>query len=332
MSDDRLEQAIGLMQAGKIEDARKLLELIIKDDRNNIQAWHWYATTWPQPSDKLRVWEVCLRYNPSDQLAQEALKDLKFSQSKKADPEKITSARVVQTQTRSSQWLVWVSIGLLTGIAIFAWMAVRNSAPKDPQRYKHVQPVEYYLYAPENYSANQEWPLFIHIHGAGGSGLECWQLWESYADKEGFILLCPSIPGDASGFYQDVGENTVWSAVGEVSKEYRIKKRMFFTGFSAGAFFIQGFTYHYPQYVSALSILSSGFYFRPNVFPEVIPMVVVIGDRDNADALRTSQAFVTGLREYGFDIQYEVMAGVGHAVTADGVNLTIELFRKTIGK
>jgi hypothetical protein len=332
MSDDRLEQVIGLVQSGKIEDARKLLEIIIKDDRNNIQAWHWYAATWPKASDKVRVWDTCLRYNPASQLAQEALKDLIFIQSKQTEPETIIPARVVPTQTRSSQWPVWVSIGLLAGIAIFAWVAVRNSAPKDPQQYKHVQPVEYYLYVPEAYSADREWPLFIHVHGAGGSGLECWQLWQSYAEQEGFILLCPSIPGDALGFYQDVGENTVWSAVGEVKKEYSIKKRIFFTGFSAGAFFIQGFNYHYPQYVSGLSILSSGFYIRPNLFPEVIPMVVVIGGQDNADAVKTSQAFVTGLREFGFDIQYEVLTGVGHAVTRDGVNLTIELFRKTTGK
>ena len=332
MSDERLERAIGLIQTGQIEDARKLLELIIKDDRHNIPAWHWYAETWQKDSDRMRVWEVCLRYNPADQLAQEALKDLKFVQSKKADSEIIAPAGVAKSQTRSLQWLVWAGISLLIVVALFAWVAVRNAAPKDPQEFKHVQPVEYYLYAPENYSADREWPLFVGIHGAGGSGLDCWNLWQSYADKEGFILLCPSIPGDASGFYQDVGENTVWSAIGEAQKEYRIKKRMFFTGFSAGAFFIQGFNYHYPQYVSGLSILSAGVYLNPNVFAEVIPVVVVIGDRDNADAVQTSQMFVTDLRQYGFDVQYELMPGVGHTVTRDGVNLTIDLFRKIVNK
>lgn len=330
MSDDRLEQAIGLMQAGKIEDARKLLELIIKDDRNNIQAWHWYAATWPNASDKVRVWEVCLRYNPTNQLAQEALKDLKFIQSKKTDPETIIRARAVRTQTPLSQWLVWVSIGLLTGIAIFAWVAVRNSTPKDPQQYKHVQPVEYYLYVPESYSDDQEWPLFVHVHGAGGSGLECWNLWQSYADTEGFILLCPSIPGDPSGFYQDVGERTVWSAIGEVQREYRTRPGIFFTGFSAGAMFIQGFTTHYPQHVSGLSILSSGFYFDPRSFINLIPMAVVIGDQDNVTAVQTSQIFVDNLRKFGFDIQYERMPGVGHAVTSTSVDVTLEVFRKTV--
>jgi phospholipase/carboxylesterase len=221
---------------------------------------------------------------------------------------------------------------LLTAAAVFAWIAVKNSTPKDPEQYKHVQPVEYYLYVPESYSADREWPLFVGIHGAGGNGLQCWQLWQAYAEGEGFILLCPSIPGSPDGFYQDVGENTVWSAIGEVKKEYHIRQRMFFSGFSAGAFFIQGFTYHYPQYVSGLSILSSGFYVNPNMFPEIIPILVVIGDSDNASAVQTSQRFVGDLQKYGFNVQYRVMPGVGHAVTKEGVDLTIDLFRQTINR
>jgi poly(3-hydroxybutyrate) depolymerase len=192
--------------------------------------------------------------------------------------------------------------------------------------------VEYYLYVPNAYSEDQEWPLFVGIHGAGGTGLDCWRMWQASAEKEGYILLCPSIPGDSYGFYQDVGEATVWSAIGEVQKEYRIRKRMFFSGFSAGAFFIQGFTYHYPRYVSGLSILASGVYIDPSLFPELIPMVVVIGSADNAQAVESSQLFADGLQNYGFDVKYTVLPGVGHAVTKEGVSQTIEVFRKTIGK
>jgi hypothetical protein len=333
MADERLESAIGLVQSGKMEAARELLELILKEDRHSIPVWHWYAQTWPKDADKIRVWEVCLRHNPENQLAQEALRDLKFLQSKQISLEtKISASQSSRREVSQSPWLLWVSVGLLTTIAIFAGVFVKNSAPKDPQQYRHVQPVEYYLYVPKAYSADQEWPLFVGIHGAGGSGLDCWNLWQSYADKEGFILLCPSIPGDSSGFYQDVGENTVWSAVGEVKKEYRVRSRMFFTGFSAGAYFIQGFTYHYPQYVNGLSILSAGLYLNPNLFAEVIPMLVVIGDSDNPTAVQTSQMFVRDLRQFGFDINYQLMPGVGHAVTKDGVHLTIDLFRKTMDK
>lgn len=38
------------------------------------------------------------------------------------------------------------------------------------------------------------------------------------------------------------------------------------------------------------------------------------------------------LRQFGFDTEYELMPGTGHAVTKDGVNLTVDLFRKTTSK
>jgi predicted esterase len=333
MADDRLERAIGLVQSGTLEEARELLELILKEDRHNIPAWHWYAQTWPKAADRTRVWEVCLRYNPENPLAQEALRDLNFSLPGKINvAAKPLTTKTAKPKTSSSSRLLWMIIGMLTVAAIFVVVLVKNSAPKDPQQYKHVQPVEYYLYVPKAYSADQEWPLFVGIHGAGGSGLDCWNLWQAYADPEGFILLCPSIPGDPSGFYQDVGESTVWSAVGEVKKEYRVRSRMFFSGFSAGAYFIQGFTYHYPQYVSGLSILSAGLYLNPNLFAELIPILVVIGDSDNQTAVQTSQMFVRDLRQFGFDVQYELMPHTGHTVTKDGVTLTLDLFRKIIGK
>lgn len=332
MADEPLQQAIALVQSGNMDAAREQLEMIIKNERNNIPAWHWYAQTWSKASEKERVWEACLRYNPGNQLAQEALKDLQFVHSTKTGPKTESRVSTRSFQTPVSQWLAWLLIVLLAGVAIFAWIEVKQATPKDPEQYKHVQPVEYYLYVPENYSPDREWPLFVGIHGAGGNGLQCWQLWQAYADQEGFILLCPSIPGFPDGFYQDVGENTVWSAVMEVKKEYRVKPRMFMAGFSAGAFFIQGFTYHYPRYVSGLSILSSGLYINPNAFAELIPILVVIGDADHAASVQNSQHFVSGLRQYGFDVQYEVMPGVGHRVTEQGISMTLELFRKTINK
>src|SRR5690242_12957437 len=98
MADNRLERAIGLVQSGRMGEARELLELILKEDRQNISAWHWYAQTWPKAADKDRVWEVCLRYNPENPLAEEALKDLKFVQAKNINPGINIPARFPKTQ------------------------------------------------------------------------------------------------------------------------------------------------------------------------------------------------------------------------------------------
>ena len=331
MQEEHLARAIGFVQAGKMAEARELLEGLLKADRTNLPAWHWYAQTWQNPKDKIRVWEACLRFNPENKGAQEALQDLhpsiKIDLEEKPPPRNIRGGNALLAPVA-----VWGTIGLLAAAAIWLVMFIRNSTPKDPAEYRHSQPVEYYLYAPKDYSAEREWPLFVGIHGAGGSGLDCWNMWQAFADEEEFILLCPSIPGDPNGFYQDVGERTVWSAIGEVKKEYRVRNRMFFAGFSAGAYFIQGFDYHYPQYVSGLAILSSGLYLDPRSFAELIPMTVVIGDTDYAESVQSSQMFVDRLRQYGFDVHYELLPGVGHAFTPTAQKLTIELFRKIANK
>ena len=335
--DQNLERAIELVKSGKSEDARQILELVIRDDRHNLSAWQLYVDTWPKPKDKIRVWELCLRHNPANPHAKEALALLNADPAKKQNTEQRAEgmARALTAdgnKSASMPWLLWVSVGLFVLVAVAAVVVIWRSAPKDPAEYRHAQPVEYYLYVPKAYSADREWPLFVGIHGSGGTGLDCWNLWQTYAEKEGFILLCPTIPGDANGFRQDVGETTVWSAIGEVKKEYRIKPRMFLNGFSAGAFFIQGFAYHYPSYVSGLSVLSAGVYLNPNMFAELVPIVVVIGDRDDPVAVQTSQVFVQGLEQFGFDVEYIIMSGVGHTVTKDGIHATIDLYRKIIGR
>lgn len=337
MSNQNLNMAFQLIQSGRAEQARPLLEQAIREDRHNIAAWKLYASTWTDRKDQIRVWEFCLRHNPGSALAQQTLASLRSPQEQKQAVSQKADVPVPAVLTphqrkdspRGFLWASFIAFIALIGLAIYI---VLLSVPKDPNNYRHTQPVEYYLYVPKAYTADKEWPLFVGIHGAGGNGLDCWNLWQAHAEKEGFILLCPTIPGDANGFRMDVGENTVWSAIGEVKKDYRIKQRMFLSGFSAGAFFIQGFTSHYPQYVSGLSILSSGMYLDPRLFAELVPMLVVIGGSDHSTAVATSELFVNDLKYFGFDVQYKVMPGVGHAVTREGITLTIDVFRKTINR
>lgn len=143
------------------------------------------------------------------------------------------------------------------------------------------------------------------------------------------MLLCPSIPGDAGGYYLDVGERTVWSAVNTVQKDYLVSSRMFMAGFSAGAYFIQGFSLHYPNAVSGLAILSSGYSVKG--FPHV-PVLLVIGGSDNPESLQVNANLASYLSQNGYYVQYYVLPGVGHWATNKTKQLTIELFRKTIKK
>jgi predicted esterase len=233
---------------------------------------------------------------------------------------------------RSPSWIMVTAAMVLLAFCVAAGIITYNSIPADPAKHRHETPIEYYLYVPRNYSSDREWPLFVGIHGSGGSGLECWNLWQSFADREGFILLCPSIADSGGGWYQADGETKVFSAINQVRSEYHMAPREFLAGFSAGAQFVQGFAFKYPQYVSGVSVLSAGNYYRPTPSAKGIPFLVVIGDQDDPVAVADSKSLVLMLKQDGFDVQYLVLPGVGHTVTDTGRQLTIALFRKAIGK
>ncbi len=331
-----------LIKAGRHTEARPLLENFIKEHRDHIPAWQLYVETWTTLEDRKRVWGYCLKVNPQSVEAKRALEMLDApppplpSQPAPAAPPKPKpkpTQKIVQRKKKSvSALFVFVSSLAFICIVAVITLTIRTvlSQPIDAAPYRHAQPVEYYLYVPKGYTGDQIYPLFVGIHGSGGSGLHCWDLWQPYAEKEGYILLCPTIPGDAGGYYQDVGERTIWAAVNAVQSDYHVSSRMFIAGFSAGAYFMQGFAARYPNSVSGLAILSTGYYmpgFQPNV-----PVLVVIGSADHPDSIQANEVLVSNLQRSGVDVEYHVLPGVGHQTTAKTESLTIELFRKTVGK
>ena len=334
MADNRLETAKNLLKTGKVNEARKMLEGFLKENQSHMYGWWLYAETWPSVEDKQRVWGYCLRLNPDSVEAKQALAALSVetNASLRSMPGRDVPAPRKKTNMSFAIFaaIAGALIVSIIGVTVLTLLS-QPAAAIDPAPYRHLQPAEYYLYVPTNYSSDREWPLFIGMHGSGGSGLDCWNLWQTYAEEEGYILLCPSIPGDAAqGYRSDVAENIVWKTVGEVQKQYRVSQRMFFAGVSGGAYFVQIFAAHYPNHVSGLAILSTGY-----VGPEMqarVPVLVAIGGADNPASIQANEELVASLTRNGFDVQYKVFPLVGHRVTNEGRKLTIELFRKTIGK
>ena len=366
MADEGFEGALKLVQEGRIKEAHELFEKIVNSEVHNVTAWLWYAKTAASARERTRILEACLRFNPDDlntrtilglapapdreelsasKASPPAPNSLVFKAASSAAPEteseqstqpikayvparpQSAPAEAPRKRARSTWLLGGSAFMLVTFLVVGGWIAY-TSIPPSPAKYRHTGAVEYYLYVPRAYTADREWPLFVGIHGSGGSGLDCWNAWQSYADREGFILLCPSIADSSGGWYQDDGETKVFDLINQVSAEYRIAPREFLAGFSAGAQFVQGVAFRYPQYVSGVAVLSAGNYYPPANAANV-RMLVVIGDRDDPGAISTSADFASALKRSGFDVQYTVLPGVGHTLTNQARDLTIELFRKT---
>jgi predicted esterase len=367
LENDPLKTAIDLIHSGQTQSAQKVLQSILKADAHNIPAWFWYVETCSTMEQRLQILEACSICNPDNPQVKSVLDVLRKPQVRPSeisktetkppdDESKHTDKNVISTGVAQSlqkpvavepkdeknqrvqrpvkksqnagALILWLIAGVF--VVLFALLAVYliDSTPADPTSHRFTQPIEYYLYVPKAYEPSRAWPLFIGIHGSGGTGLDCWNLWQPYAEREGFILLCPTMPDEGGGWLQTDGEKYTWAAISQVTGQYNIRPRYFLAGFSAGAAFVQGFCLHYPQSVEAVAVLSAGDYYIP--FPLMgagTPFLIVIGDLDNPDSISGSKQFAQALTNNGIAVNYWLLPGVGHQVTDRTKQLTIDFYR-----
>jgi pimeloyl-ACP methyl ester carboxylesterase len=227
---------------------------------------------------------------------------------------------------------MWSLVGVLSIFCLALGAYAIYTMPVDPAEHRYTQPYEYYLYVPRAYTAERSWPVFVGIHGSGGSGLHCWYWWQSFAHKEGFILICPTLTESGGGWYQSDGERKVNAIISQVSSEYNLEGRLFLAGFSAGAQLVQGYAFRYPQSVKGVAVLSPGYAFSSTMNARDIPFLVVTGDRESPRRLEAAQKLVSLLEQNNFNVEYHLLPGVGHTLTNEARKLTIEHFRKVNGK
>jgi predicted esterase len=200
----------------------------------------------------------------------------------------------------------------------------------NPTPYEYDQPAPYYLYLPAVYTPSHPWPAFVGIHGFGGDGRQCLDMWQAQADQAGYVLICPSLADANGGWYTDQGEKALLLILRNVQEQVNIRPKVFLAGISAGAEFAQAFTFDYPGWVAGAAILSSGNYIEPLPAARKIPFLVVIGDQDAG--LRGANSFAQLLQQQGFSVDLHVLPGVGHTFTLTHRDLTLASFHQTMDR
>ena len=140
-----------------------------------------------------------------------------------------------------------------------------QSIPADPTSHRFTQPIEYYLYVPKAYTPSRAWPLFIGLLIFTNTGLDCWNFWQPYAERERFILLCPSIPirpDEGGGWFQNDGEAYTWAAINQVTGQYNINPRYFWSAFRL-ALILYRVSALTIQNLQAVAVLSAGYFLPP---------------------------------------------------------------------
>jgi dienelactone hydrolase len=209
-------------------------------------------------------------------------------------------------------------LGLLVACGGRSRCEERRTLKSDPSQ-------EYYVTLPSEYDAKKQYWLFVGVHGLGGNGKGALG-WAKFADEGQCIVVGPTFKGKyqfpttSSG----VGRNMI-AIFKEMSRKHKLQRKLFITGFSAGAQFAHRFTLAAPQLVLACAPHSAGSWSKPSARVRGVPFVVTCGE-DDRERIEIARTFAEQLKRVGCRVTSEWYEGVGHSMCGDCRKITKELF------
>jgi poly(3-hydroxybutyrate) depolymerase len=169
--------------------------------------------------------------------------------------------------------------------------------------------------------------MLIHVHGTEGNGRLALPVWRPLADQEGFFYLAPTFPDWGYTHLTGDEDRVLWAMIVETQKQYAIDRdQVFVTGMSGGAQFAHRFAFRYPSHICGVSAMSAGSYDPPPRRARRVPFVVSVGQEDT-ERIPVAEQFARRLREAGYRVRFEIIPGIGHQMSAQAVELTMDLFR-----
>jgi phospholipase/carboxylesterase len=205
------------------------------------------------------------------------------------------------------------------------------SSASNPNRHRFEEPSPYYLYTPQDYAPDKAWPLFIGVNNLSTDGKQCWNTWQRYADENGFVLLCPELADPDGQLNQLHANDRLLKIVDRVYADYSLEAKIFLVGFSEGAQFVHGYAFANPNYVVGVSVIATGNYFRPPGELNRIPFEVIVGDRDDPIAIQHAQELAGLLDSAGYRVGIHVLPGVGHEISKEAIQITLDMYDRVVG-
>lgn len=186
--------------------------------------------------------------------------------------------------------------------------------------------LSYEIFFPKDYSAQQQLPLLIFLHGAGERGtniddVNAYALPKMIVDGMEFpaVVLCPQCPWE---FVWDNLVKELKGLIDEVVEKYNIAKdRIYLTGASMGGFGSWTMAMCYPNFFAAIApVAGGGMSWRtPNL--KTTPVFTAHGDIDTTVPVIYSQLMVDAVNKNGGNAQMVVLKGFEHG---DGIEYAYE--------
>lgn len=214
-----------------------------------------------------------------------------------------------------------LSIGLLVG---FALTSCASRAQMEP--YHRTTPYDYYIYRPTAFGASEQLQLFVALHGEDQDSYDCLRFWKSYADDDGFVLLCPSLPIVNGAIDSAQAQMRLGPILQAVYSQMPLSNQFFLAGYSQGGELALAYAFLYPSAVNGVSVISAGEFPTPVAAASGLPILITVGDQDAARA-KAAKSYANELMAGGFKARLVVLTGVDHRLTSSAARVTVDLLQ-----
>jgi len=175
---------------------------------------------------------------------------------------------------------------------------------------------------------NQPAPLIVFLHGQGADETQGARIFERLANDRGYALLAPRGTSPQKSWFLD-GGRAVRVIVEEVLAQGGIDKgRILLIGYSAGGTVAYNYGLSNAFLFAGLAVVNC--YMQPGGLPlgQRIPVCILDCQGDpNYPAARQAEAY---LRDAGFDVTFEEIAGGSHAYPPEASTRALDWFDKKV--
>jgi pimeloyl-ACP methyl ester carboxylesterase len=217
-----------------------------------------------------------------------------------------------------------IALGLVVLTAVLGGCSGRGSA----EAYHRTQPSELYLYTPPNYAPGSTSQLLLALHGDGQDAFDCYDFWRTYADENGFILLCPQLPYSDGHMDRTAAQVLIGQALQTAYDEVNLRGTFFVVGFGEGGTLGLHYTSQFPQAVSGVVAIASQEF--PALSSAARMPVLILAPSGNRAASDAAQAYDEEMTSQGFAIRLVMLDEKGNRLTEDAGRLTAQFLAETL--
>lgn len=178
---------------------------------------------------------------------------------------------------------------------------------------------QYASFVPSTYDQVHALPAILLIHGGGGNGPDFLKLWQDFGEKNGIILVAPTLPLGAA--LEALVPQLFPLLMDTVKKAWNVdSRRIYVFGYSAGGYSTFDAAMLDSTYFAAVGvfacIITPDYYWIVRRAQRKTPVAMYIGDHDQFFSLAQTRATRDLLLANGFTVHYVEIANQDHNYAA----------------